>query len=113
MPTKRTPIKRVPKSRITPTEVAIFAEMQALPECSLVFGPEYWDRQECEACKAWWKLHGKLHAELRLRAFEWPAVQPPDIENYYSDQPYCAGALWLPHAQRFYHELERAAQNRS
>ena len=94
-----------------PTAVAIFEEMQARSERSLVFGPAHWDRQECEACKAWWKPYGKSHAELRSRAFEWPAVQPPDIENYYSDQPNCAGASWLPHAQRFYRELERAAQN--
>jgi hypothetical protein len=107
-PTKRTPIKRVPKSGITPTAVAIFADMQELSECSLVFGSEYWDRQECEACKALPKLHGKL---LRLRAFEWPAIQPADIESCYSNQSYCAGALWLPHAQLFYRELERAAQN--
>ena len=82
--------------------------MQALSECSWVFGPEYWDRQECEACKARWKLHGKLHAELRLGPL---MVQHPDIENYYSDQPNCAGALLLPHAQRLYRELEPAVQN--
>jgi hypothetical protein len=37
----------------------MFPEMQALPECSRAFGPEYWDRQKCEAYMARWKLHGK------------------------------------------------------
>jgi hypothetical protein len=62
-----------------------------------------------ESRKAWSKLHGKLHVELWLPAFEWPAIQPLCIENHCSDQPNGAIVLWFPHAQPLYRQLEQPA----
>ena len=86
---------------ITPTAVAVFVRMKALPERSRVFDPQPPDRWEYEACKAFRKLHGKSDGAHECRAFEPPAAQPPDVEPYCwdppcSDPPKCVRAWWLP-----------------
>jgi hypothetical protein len=78
MPTKRrakTPKRR--GLRITPEVVAIYRQIKALPACSCIRGPEYWEVIECESCIAFSRLHSDLHDALRLTVFDWPAIRYP------------------------------------
>jgi hypothetical protein len=78
MVTNRTP-RRVEKMTkvVTDRAVETFKQMQTLPPCTCVWGPKYWNRIECASCDRWWDLHRELHAELKLRPWEWPAVDHP------------------------------------
>jgi hypothetical protein len=79
MPTNRTPIHRPPRRRISPRAVELFREMQALPHCSCLWGPMYWDRVECASCDRWWSLQNNLCRELELKPWEFPAVSTHPI----------------------------------
>lgn len=84
MPTNRTPIRRVGKTKITPRAIAIFRAMQEV-EC---YGDD------------WWKLHKLLSRELITPPLQFPCVERPGttFTNPKSD----------PEAVRLYCELERA-----
>jgi hypothetical protein len=70
MPTTRKPITRRPIRRITKLAVDIFDTMDALAQrCTCA--PDATVR--CDACEEWWTHHRTLHAELKLRPWEWPA----------------------------------------
>jgi hypothetical protein len=96
MPTNRTPINRPPPTtRITPEAVATFKQMLEARDGS----------------QQWWDLHVKLHHELKLAPWQWPAVVRPDEECDY--RPGSGGASRFPQAQRLYRELAaRVAQPR-
>jgi len=76
MTTKRTPIVRFPVAREIPSEAAaLFRDMESLPPCTCIWGPAYYDRQECASCEQWWKLHNKLFDALgRHEPWLWPLV---------------------------------------
>jgi hypothetical protein len=93
MPTNRTPINRPPTTRITPEAVEIFRQM----------------RETRDGSDQWWSLHVKLHIELGLRPWEWPAIEHPDNKCDYLAGS--GGARWFPQAQQLYRELAaRVAQ---
>jgi hypothetical protein len=88
MTTKRTPIVRFPVAlEISPEAAAIFRDMERLPPCTCIWGPNYHDRQECASCEQWWRLHNKLFDALRRnKPWEWPLVTYAFID----DPPYDA-----------------------
>jgi hypothetical protein len=70
----------------------------------------YWKRQLCPACEVWWEHHSILHDELRLRPWEWPAIETPGaLPCYPEGSP--AALAWKPdlEAQARYRALEKAA----
>jgi hypothetical protein len=103
MPTKRTPLRRDIRMKITAAALEAFRAMEkARGECTchpIDWNGAYWKRaEECEACKRWWRAHGVLHHELALPPWRWPAIKYPDAEC-----PYPAGC----HAAEYWHS-ERA-----
>jgi hypothetical protein len=88
MTTNRTPINRPPITRITPKAVNLFRRMQEVKDGS----------------DEWWELHAKLHDELQLKPWEWPAIEHPNAESDLPDS--AAGAQWFPLAQQLYRELK-------
>jgi hypothetical protein len=83
MTTKRTPIIRFPAAReIPPEAAAAFRDMESLPPCTCIWGPNYWERQECASCDQWWKLHNKLFDALgRHKPWMWPLVDYAFIDT--------------------------------
>jgi hypothetical protein len=78
--TRRTPIARAANApTITTRSLEIFDQMErcqrarrratgcTLDDDNLCLG-------ECNACAEWWRLHDKLHQELSLPPWCWPAV---------------------------------------
>jgi hypothetical protein len=62
--------RRTPSRRITPTAIDLFDSMQALEQrCSC----DASSSDQCDACKEWWEQNHKLHRELKLRPWQWPA----------------------------------------
>jgi hypothetical protein len=115
MSTKRTPINRPPRgNRFTPAALAAFREMQRLADactCAPVnWDGEHWDREQCKACEQWWQQHSILVDELRLKPWQWPAVESPDATCPYPEGCYAA-QQWKPDlaAQARYRLLEQAA----
>jgi hypothetical protein len=91
MTTKRTPIARPQRSRITPVAVAAFVAMEDATT----------DEERNDA-------HSALHDALGLKPWEWPAIEHPD-----SVCPYPAGsaaARHWPEAMKLYEALKEAAQ---
>ena len=73
MPMKR----RISKQRgvvITGTAIGLFDQMRRCRcTCS---SPDSWIHgQECAGCRRWDDLHFRLHRELKLRLWMWPAVE--------------------------------------
>lgn len=102
MSTKRTPIGRPPKRRITAKAVELFRQMEET-ECScerINWNGDYWDHERCAGCERWSQLHGELHRELRAAPWQWPVYEGPDVECNYTPQP---------EAVKLYGELKRAA----
>jgi hypothetical protein len=112
MSTKRKPINRAPRVQITPLAIGLFTEMAAL-SCTCMprdRGGECRGYEQCAGCQTWWKLHARLHHELRCRPWEWPCIRYPESEcTYPPDSP--ADQTWRPdeQAQRMWRMLERAA----
>jgi hypothetical protein len=93
MPTNRTPIHRLPTTRVTPEAVEIFRQM----------------RKARYGSDRWWDWHAKLHSALKLAAWQWPAVSRLDAACEYTAGS--GGARWFPQAQALYRELAaRVAQ---
>jgi hypothetical protein len=114
MSTKRTPRSRPLKPEITATAIAAFRKMRRLrTKCTCApvdWEGEYWKHQECPACDQWWQQHSILWHELRLKVWQWPAIQTPGACTPYPAGSYAA-ANWKPNleAQERYRALERAA----
>jgi hypothetical protein len=123
MTTKRTPIVRYPGAReITPEAAALFREMEALLPCTCIWGPNYYDRQECASCDQWWELHRRLYDALGFRQpWKWPLVDcyavddPPHdeiaggrIHQRMTPRIHCA-AEWDKNGE-FFNRLRRAAK---
>lgn len=51
--------------------------------CPAVDWARYWEREQCPGCKKSGELDSQLHEELRLRPWQWPAVEDPHAENPY------------------------------
>jgi hypothetical protein len=79
MPTNRRPRRAAATTKIKVTDraVELFKKMQTLPNCTCVWGPNYWNRIECASCERWWDLHSDLHAELKLKPWEWSVIAHP------------------------------------
>ena len=60
MATKRTPLNRGPRHRITPEAVEAFRAMQA-----------------ADTDEEWTEAHGRLHDALGLPPWEWYAIEDP------------------------------------
>jgi hypothetical protein len=97
MTAKRTPRKRPPRRPITPAAIAIFRRMQALErKCSC-------DDQRCAACDEYWRLHHRLHLELKLKPWDCGVVHPDeDCPDYEAPHEWARG-------QALYRLLEAAA----
>jgi hypothetical protein len=104
MSTKRRP-KRHDKTdgTITPQAVEIFKAMTALPDCLCAISL----RPPCRSCDQWWALHSRLHGALKLRSYQWPAIESPCSTN--SWQKNTAASVWFAHAQQLYRDLAAAA----
>ena len=74
MPTKRTPINRSPRAKITPAALEAFRVMQRLERRCTCKG----DDSDCPACVQWSQQHSILHSELGLTPWQWPAYEHPD-----------------------------------
>jgi hypothetical protein len=89
MSTKRTPIDRPPRIEITARAVALWEQIQVL-ECTCAprsWGANYWNDELCDGCAERNRLRRAIHAELRLKPWEIPAVMAPDTPN-----PFPAGS---------------------
>jgi hypothetical protein len=109
--TKRTPISRRHAAPVAPEAAKLFNAMRKLGcECEEIdWDGAYWEREECNGCREWWRLNSLLHAALHLRPWE-TAVEDPSAGN-----PYPAGteaaSRWRPNqkAQERWKVLEEAA----
>jgi hypothetical protein len=102
MPTKRTPINRQARQRITPVAVEAFRKMKAARERCVC------DDEECEACDEWWTLHQTLHRELSAKPWEFPCIVSPDEPCVFPAGT--AGAAYWPTAQALYRALDEACK---
>jgi hypothetical protein len=102
MSTKRTPIKRPLRPRITAQAISTFRAMNktvcTCPPPSVTEGVAGGVQPRCHGCEEWFRLHSILHRELGCRPWEYPCVQHPDTEGAKAD----AVARWR--------ELEAAAR---
>src|SRR5262249_55603802 len=81
MATKRIPINRLARGpRFTAEAIEAFRRMHALEsQCTCTADVE----ESCAACDAWWDHHRVLFHELRLKPWEFPAVQIPGTPPTY------------------------------
>jgi len=95
--TKRTPIRREARSQITPRAVELFRAMQRAPD-----GSRKWD-----------DLEGQLHAELKLRVWQWPPVSDPQAPCSYATGAtgMNAGAQWYLESVKLWQALEAEGLN--
>jgi hypothetical protein len=120
MVTKRTPIARAVKSKISPAAIDAFRKMQKLElQCTcppIDWAGKHWERpgRPCRACKERSNAHHLLWKELRLPPHHWPAFEYPDAECPYPEG--CAAAKhWQrdrdEHPEKFelYYALKEAA----
>lgn len=82
---RRTPLTRPVQTPISARAVELYREMRKLRcSCPPYPDPTKWTgRKQCDACEQWWRLHGQLDAELRLRAWEWPLLCPPTLHQVF------------------------------
>ena len=97
MTTKRTPIKRPHRPKITPKAITIFRSMQQLV-CTCPPPTAGGVPTECPGCAEWLRLHNVLHRELNLRPWQFPCIAVPGTEGATADQI------------ALYRELEAAAR---
>jgi len=90
MPTNRTPIARRPAVQITPRALDLFAELERARrarrravDCTIA--ETGYCTTNCRACRLWFDAHAELHAELRLKLWQWPCLPknpyPPGSPN--------------------------------
>ena len=114
MATKRTPLRRDLKRRLSPEAIEAFKRMEALRAactCEPVdWDGEYWKHRPCAPCEAWWLVHNVLHAELGCKPHEWPCIEHPDSVTPYPEGSYAA-RHWKPdeRGRALYRELAEAA----
>jgi hypothetical protein len=77
MPTKRTARRAESRTKVTPRAVELFQQMEALPFCTCVWGPRYYDQVECVSCARWWDYQNELYDELKLTPAQYPAINHP------------------------------------
>jgi hypothetical protein len=84
MVTKRTPLRRRTKTRISDAALRIFREMQDI-ECTC--GPVRKHPPECHGCKRWDALHEQLVEALRWNLETWQAtcIPSPDGGGWHDD----------------------------
>jgi hypothetical protein len=109
--TKRTPIGRPQKSKITPAVVEAFKQME-MARHGCTCSPDRWAiGGDYDACEEWWAAHSDLHDLLGLKPWRWPCIRHPDTKN-----PWPAGSYkakkWRPNlkAQNVYRQIEAAAK---
>jgi hypothetical protein len=97
--TKRTPIQRKSRERITPRAVQAFGEMKAArAKCTCEpadWEGEYWKHKECRACEEWWDHHFVLWQEVGADLWQWPCIRDPD-----AGIPYPRGSWAFKHWQQ-------------
>ena len=76
MTTKRTPINRPLRPKVTQAALEAFRTMQRLERRCTCKGED--DEGECAACRQWAERHLVLHGELQLTPWQWPAYEHPD-----------------------------------
>jgi hypothetical protein len=117
MTTKRKPIARLGRAQIFAAALDAFRRMQQLEQqCTCApdrLGWRLWCAGGCSTCDQWWEHHAILHRELRLRPWQFPAVEHPDAQCPYPAGSYAAGR-WRPdeEAQARYRALENALAER-
>jgi hypothetical protein len=100
MTSKRRKITRPPRQTFSAKAIALFKQMQVLDsQCTCTS-----EHHRCRACDAWWEAHSELHDELRLRPWEWPAIETPRVPNTGQSQ----NQQWYEKAQELYRGLESA-----
>jgi hypothetical protein len=75
MTTKRVPINRPARGRITPAALDLFSEMQSLEcTCKVRWPAKGYDR--CPGCKRWWNLHSEFFDSLvpHPKPWQFPCV---------------------------------------
>jgi hypothetical protein len=81
MSTKRTPLARPLQYPISETALRAFRHMCRLEsQCTCAprdWDGEYWKHEQCKACAEWWKQNSILHDALKLRPWQWPAIEKP------------------------------------
>jgi hypothetical protein len=85
MPTNRTPIRPGSNRVITILSRSLFRQMKEQPaKCTCVIDDPTGcnQRMDCPACERWWKLHGDLCKDLKLKPWQFPAiVHPLDVHK--------------------------------
>ena len=93
MTTKRTPLRRDMRRRITPEAIAAVRRIEI-----------------AQNSDEWWAAHNALHEALGLKPWEWPAIEHPEAQC-----PYPAGSFAAKQWKRdergvaLYRELAEAA----
>jgi hypothetical protein len=119
MSTKRTPINRPARQQIPPEALDIFRKMKTVEQrddCRCEprdWDGAYWDWTPCRSCEEWNALNAALCRPLKLRPWQFPAVEHPDAQCPYPAGSHAA-AQWKPdlEAQARYRELENALAER-
>jgi hypothetical protein len=97
MPSKRIPISRDGRRKVTPTAIAAFERMQ-----------------RARTDDAWWAAHSGLCDEMAAMPWEWPIIEDPHAENPYSCGSYAAQQWETRRAERperfeLFRQLQEAA----
>jgi hypothetical protein len=114
MGTKRVPLRRELKRRITPEVLDVFATMENI-ECTCP--DDGVETPLCKDCEIWNDANTVLRGLLKLRPWWWPTVDFPDEENPYP--PFTVAAQrWRddrakhPERVQLYRDLRRALDER-
>jgi hypothetical protein len=114
--TKRKPVGRPLRQKITPEILATFRTMQELESACSCESIDWTDRnytkhRPCAACDEWWGRHAILHRSLNLKPWEWPAVENPDALNPYPEGSQAAQDHKPDlRGRELYRALEKAAE---
>ena len=114
MTTRRTPLRRDMKRRLTPEAIDAFRRMEAL-RAACTCPARDWDgkpseHRSCASCEEWWDVHKVLHDALGRQPHEWPCIEHPDAVCPYPAGSFAAGQ-WRrdERAVALYRELKEAA----
>lgn len=115
MPSKRTPVGRPPKSRITPEAIAAFKRMETARDGCTCSQDGWAIGGDCPACEEWWAAHSVLYDSLGLKPWQWPEFEYPDATCPYP-AGYHAARQWQrdrdehPEKLELYRTLQEAAK---